>query len=51
VHAASGDKGAARRLWLAVGIGFLLLAAAWTALFVAAHRAQVQAVPLARPGR
>ncbi len=35
------------RLWLAVAAGFALLAVAWALLFVAAHRAQVQSVPLA----
>ena len=42
----------ARRLWLAVTAGFLLLATAWIVLFVAARRARIESVPLApRPGR
>jgi hypothetical protein len=43
---ASNDKTAARRLALAVTAGFLLLAAAWTALFLAARHANVETVPL-----
>ena len=42
----------ARRLWLAVTAGFLLLATAWTALFLAARHAHVESVPLAaQPGK
>lgn len=36
-----------RSLWLWVAAGFLLLAAVWAVMFTAAHRAQVQSVPLA----
>lgn len=43
------DPDSARRFWLAFAAGFLLLGAAWTALFLAAHRAQVESVPLASP--
>lgn len=39
-------RGGARRLWLAVAAGFVLLGIAWAILFTAAHRAQVQSVPL-----
>ena len=38
----------ARRMWLGVAGGFLLLAMAWTALFVAADRAQTQFIPVPR---
>ncbi len=38
----------ARLMWLAVAGGFLLLALAWTALFVAADRAQTQFIPVQR---
>ena len=36
------------RVWLGVAGGFLLLAMAWTALFVAADRAQTQFIPVPR---
>ena len=36
-----------RSLWLWVAAGFLVLAGVWAVLFAAAHRAQVQSVPLA----
>jgi hypothetical protein len=46
------SKSSARWLWLAVAAGFLLLGAAWSALFVAARRARIESVPLAaQPGR
>jgi len=38
----------ARLMWLGVAGGFLLLALAWTALFVAADRAQTQFIPVPR---
>jgi hypothetical protein len=38
----------ARWVWLAVAGGFLLLALAWTALFVAADRVQTQFIPVKR---
>ena len=47
---APSDKSLARRMWYGVGTGFLLLAAAWTALFIAAHRAHVEDVPFATHG-
>ena len=39
------------RLWLAVTAGFVLLGAAWVALFLAARRAHVEDVPLATSPR
>lgn len=38
----------ARWVWLGVAAGFLLLALAWTALFVAADRVQPQFIPVKR---
>lgn len=38
----------ARWVWLGVAAGFLLLALAWTALFVAADRVQTQFIPVKR---
>jgi hypothetical protein len=35
-------------MWVGVAGGFLLLALAWTALFVAADRAQTQFIPVPR---
>jgi len=40
----------ARLLWLWVGAGFLALALAWTAIFIAARQADVRTVPLATKG-
>jgi hypothetical protein len=37
-------------LWLWVGTGFLALALAWTAIFLAARQADVRTVPLATKG-
>lgn len=34
------------KLWIGVALGFGLLAAAWTAMFMAASRANVQSIPL-----
>jgi len=49
---AANNRASARRLWLAVAAGFLLLGTAWTVLFLAARRAHVESVPLATsPGR
>jgi hypothetical protein len=47
---ASSDRTTSRRLWFAVGAGFVLLVSAWTVLFVVAHRAHVGDVPLAANG-
>lgn len=38
----------ARWVWFGVAGGFLLLALAWTALFVAADRVQPQFIPVKR---
>lgn len=38
----------ARWVWGGVAAGFLLLALAWTALFVAADRVQTQFIPVKR---
>ena len=49
---ASSANPTARRLWLAVATGFLLLATAWTALLIAARHADTRTVPLAaQPGK
>ena len=48
---ASSDNVLRRRMWLGVAAGFLLLAGAWTALFIAAHHARVEEVPLQKGGR
>lgn len=37
------------KLWTGVAIGFLLMALAWTALFLAASKADVKTIPLAPP--
>ena len=47
---ASPDKLTARKMWLGVAAGFLVLAMAWTAMFVAARRADVASVPLSNGG-
>lgn len=51
--AARGARRTALLVWLGVAGGFLLLALAWTALFVAAGRVQTQfiAVPRAESSR
>ena len=47
---ASSDRVTARKMWLGVAAGFLLLAAAWTAFIVVARRVRVESVPLATQG-
>lgn len=42
--------GATWSLWVWVLAGFLLLVAAWGAMFTAAHAAKVESVPLATKG-
>jgi len=50
VKKASSDKITARKMWLGVATGFVLLVTAWTTFIVLAQRANVQSVTLARPG-
>lgn len=45
--AESNSNGAS--LWLWVAGGFLFLGLLWAAMFVVAHRANIQSVPLAAP--
>lgn len=46
----SNGRGSSLSLWLGVAVGFLLLAAAWGAMFTAARSARVESVPLAAKG-
>ena len=39
------------KLWLGVGGAFVLLLAAWTAMFFFAGKVQVKSVPLAAPAK
>lgn len=45
-RASSAEPATSRPLWIGVGLGFLLLALAWVAVFTAARHADTRTVPL-----
>lgn len=42
----ASEAGSGRSLWLWVAAGFVFLAVLWVALFLGAHAARIEAVPL-----
>jgi len=50
MNSVPSDRTTARRMWLGVATGFLLLATAWTAFIILARHTRVESVPLATKG-
>ena len=50
MNSVAANRATARKMWLGVLTGFLLLATAWTAFIILARHTRVESVPLATKG-